>query len=120
MKRICYVFCFAVIFIFTCLPVSAVEGMSCQDLTEIANAVDDIGIAFSQLDNIQEGGEFDQALGDLVEALLIIASLENETSLTRSVTSMKNAYNNMNADKFTTSLDRVSLNLDKLYNRDCK
>jgi len=93
---------------------------SCQDLDEIAGILDQVAEAFEQTGEIREGGEIDNALGDLVDGLLAIAKIENDRRLSRNVNAMADGWEGMDGDQFASSLDGVIGNLDSLYRRDCE
>lgn len=95
------------------------EKWSCDELTELANDLDMIAEAFDEAGTIEEGDEIDQALGEIVDAIILIAEIENESALNRSVDSLLSAYNDMNGEMFALALDSVITNLDRLYRRDC-
>lgn len=100
--------------------VKANDKFTCEDLTDLANTLDDVAIAITEVDAIEEGDELDQALGSLLEALDLVAKVENETRLNQAVDKIFSAYNNMDRDKFDSALESVTVNLDKLYLRDCQ
>jgi len=93
---------------------------SCADLDEVATVLDQVAEAFEQTGEIREGGEIDNALGSLVEALFAIADSEGDRRLSRNVESLADGWENMDADGFANSLDGIITNLDRLYRRDCE
>ncbi len=97
----------------------AQELPSCEDLTDMADALDQVGAAFDQAGAIYEGDEIDVALGELVDALYIVAEVENNNAMTNAVNSLTKAYDDMDSERFRLSLDSVVANLDRLYRRDC-
>lgn len=96
------------------------EKPTCEDLDEMASVLDQVAEAFEQTGEIREGGEIDNALGELVEHLFVLAEVENESDLSDYVESMANGWDNMDADRFANSLDGVIGSLDRLYRRDCE
>lgn len=100
------------------LSVSA-EKLSCQDLVDVANALDDVRDAFNSSEEIKEGDATDQALGLVIDALNEIAEAERERGLDRAVSKLVEAYNAMDGDAFDIALKRVTEELDRLYARDC-
>lgn len=95
------------------------EKVSCEDLTEVADALDELGAAFKETATIREGDEIDKILGEVVDVITEIAELENESSLLDSADSLVSAYNDMDSERFSLSIDSVTANLDRLYRRDC-
>lgn len=99
--------------------ISASELPSCEDLTNIANALDELAEAFNSTGSIPEGGEVDTVLGDLVNALEDIAQIEGNATLSNAVANLADAYDSMDSDGFSASLEDVTVTFDELYNRDC-
>ncbi len=118
MKQLSAALCIIMLSVFASLTFAG-ELPSCNDLTSIANSVDEVAIAFDQAGEITEGDEIDTALRELVKALKEIASIENNAQLTDSVNLLVDSYNDMDKDGFSESLDLISVTLDDLYNRDC-
>lgn len=110
------IFCMLVI---PCFTAGASEKFTCDDLTELANDLDDIAVAFDEAGVIREGDDIDVALGEIVDALIMVAEIENEDTMYNAVDSLVDAYNRMDGERFGLSLDSVILNLDRLYRRDC-
>ena len=121
MKRKLTVFFSIFVLTLTCLTAAAwAEKFSCDDLTGLANALDDIAVAFENAGTISEGDVIDTALGEIVDAVIMVAEVENEGRLNTAVDRFVKGYNNMDADMFSLGLDSVITNLDRLYNRDCQ
>ena len=99
----------------------ASEKPTCEDLTQIADDLDEISAAFSDAGTIEEGDAVDVALGEVVDALYWISEAENdERYLTDAVNSLTDAYDRMDGEKFGLALDSVVTNMDRLYRRDCQ
>jgi uncharacterized Zn finger protein len=120
MKKFPYILTIVFFLFFHCLTATAAEKPSCEDLTEIADDLDEISAAFAKVETIREGDETDRALGEIIDALILIAETENEKALSDSVSSLTDAYNKMDSEKFGLSIDSVTANLDRLYRRDCQ
>jgi hypothetical protein len=97
----------------------AEDKLPCEDLSTVSEALDSVRVNFNKIGEIKEGDEVDEALGQIIDGLLMIAESENNPSFTRAVDSMTDAYNNMEVNDFLTSLDSVIFNIDKIYDRDC-
>ena len=110
----------AAFFSMTGLTAVASEKPTCEDLTQIADDLDGISAAFSDVGTIQEGDEVDVALGEIVDALYWISEAENEDQVTNAVNSLTDAYDKMDGEKFGLALDSVVANMDRLYRRDCQ
>jgi len=119
MKRGLYVLCVVLVSSFFCSVTVAAGKPSCEDLVVMADDLDGVASAFASTGTIEEGSQLDRSIGKLVQALTMLANVENEPALSNSVSSMVNAYNRMDAEKFGLSLDSVITNLDRLYRRDC-
>ena len=95
-------------------------NVSCGDLSEMATDLDQIAEALTQVEVIHEGDELDQALGQLVDALQIIADAESTDRFYRHVDRFTSAYNDMDSDRFEATLDDIIVYMDKMYVRDCE
>ena len=120
MKRFILVVSVLLFCAFPCVTVTAQEKLSCEELTEIANDLDEIAVAFEDAGDIEEGDAVDEALGELVDALIALSDIENDSAMNRAVDNLIEAYNNFDGDGFADSLDNVILNLDRLNRRDCR
>ena len=98
----------------------AVEKLSCEDLEDSANVLDDIADGFhAASDIIREDDPLDRALREVLDALHLIAASEGESYLSGNVYSLETAWENMNSDHFASSLEGVRDSLDHLLERDC-
>jgi len=96
------------------------ELPSCDDLTQMAQALDELSVAFQQdADTIHEGDKVDQTLGSLVDSLNTIADAEQDAGLDNAVDALDNAWENMDGGAFSAALDSVILNFARLHKRDC-
>ena len=120
MKKILYVLSIVIVSSFFCSISVAAEKPTCQELTLMADSLDEVSSAFAEAKTITEGDKVDQSLGELVDSLRLLANVENEAALSNAVNSLLDAYNNMDSEKFGLSLDSVITNLDRLYRRDCQ
>ena len=120
MKRFIVVISVLVLCAFPCFTVLAQEKLTCADLTDIANDLDDIAVAFDNAGVIEEGDVIDQALGEIIDALILLSDIENDPGMTRGVDNLIKAYNNFDGSGFAVSLDSVIVSLDRLYDRDCQ
>lgn len=94
--------------------------VSCDDLTQIANGLDEVSTAFNQLHEIREGDEVDQALGQIVDALTLLAEHEQDGALSEAVDYLIDSFNNMSAPDFEAALKQVTAEVDRLNRRDCR
>lgn len=120
MKTIIYILSLVFFLSLPCFTVGAAEKISCDDLSEITDNLDEVASAFREVGEIEEGDELDKALGEVIDAVIQIAEIENEESLSDSVSSLIDAYNDMDSQKFGLSIDSVIANLGRLYKRDCE
>ncbi len=120
MKQGIYSIGIILIFIFSCLTATAGERLTCDELTDLANDLDGIAVAFDNVGTITEGDEIDRALGEIVDVIILVADIENEAAMNNAVDSLISAYDSFNSEKFALSLDSVILNLDRFYRRDCE
>jgi len=97
----------------------AAEKFSCAELEASANDLDDIADGFHASGVIRENDPVDIALGDVVDALHIIAASEREGDLTRYVNKLERAWEKMDSDNFADALEGVINSFDRLLQRDC-
>jgi len=97
----------------------AEEKPSCDELTEMATALDDLSQQLKDVKTIKENDPLDKALGQVVKELKNVAKIERDAGLTKSVNLLADAYQNMEREKFEVALDAVITNFTRLYNRDC-
>lgn len=101
------------------------EKPSCEDLSSMATALDELSQVMVQIgdtvdpEEIADGSDFDNAMGQIVDGLTVIAEEEDNDALTSSVNSMIDAWNNSDWEKFRLSMDSVTLTFAKLYHADC-
>lgn len=98
----------------------AQEQLSCDELGGVADGLDQIAVALQQTDTITEGDEVDTALGEIIDALHLVAKSEQEDDLNHHVSELDQAWEDMNFNNFTHALDNVIASLDRLYKRDCE
>jgi hypothetical protein len=94
--------------------------ISCDDLTTMANTLDDVADAFAESGHMIEEGDFiDVTLADLTTALIEIADAEGDVELSRNVNAMASAWEDADIDGFQAALDNVIAAMDRLNERDC-
>lgn len=115
-------FILGIIFILAMTGFTAIASgkPTCEDLTEIADDLDEVSAAFSDAGTIEEGDAVDVALGEIVDALYWLSEAEGESHMTDAVNSLTDAYDKMDGEKFGLALDSVVANMDRLYRRDCQ
>ncbi|OMH37509.1 hypothetical protein [Motiliproteus sp. MSK22-1] len=120
MKKFFLVLGLTAFFSLTGFTAVASEKPTCEDLTQIADDLDEISAAFADVETIKEGDAVDVALGEIVDALYWVSEAEGEDHMTAAVNSLTDAYDNMDGEKFGLALDSVVANMDRLYRRDCQ
>ncbi|MCE5334609.1 MAG: hypothetical protein LLG06_08440 [Desulfobacteraceae bacterium] len=96
------------------------ELPDCDDLKKISQALEQLSKVFeTSSDKITEGDELDKSLGELIDALGAIAKAERDSSLNKALITLTEAYNNMDADKFSVCLKEIITAFDRIYRRDC-
>lgn len=106
---------------FLCAPVvQSQELTSCEDLVEIANALDELIVVFDEnAGAVVAGGEADGALRELVDALAEVAVHEQSSDLFTSIEDLDAAWQDMNSTSFLQALQEVVASFDRLIERDC-
>lgn len=103
---------------FVCLPVSA--RLSCNELDELAEILDDLASDLQNLESFGVNGEVDMALKELTTALKDVAREEQDKRLGTWIQGMEIAWEDMEREDFEESLDDIIERLDELYDRDCE
>ncbi|MCB1176695.1 MAG: hypothetical protein KDK36_03855 [Leptospiraceae bacterium] len=117
MKNIMISFIILMVTSFTSI---SAEKLSCDDLTDIANTLDEVSAALKSAGKIEEDSEPDKALRDILDALhQLVKAEKGEKALAANVKSMEKAWQAMNWKAFRQSLDRVIGSIDKINHRDC-
>ena len=114
---------FAFIAALMALPPAALaeeQLTSCDDLTEVANALDEIKDALKEVGSIRAGSEDDKTLRGVVDDLHTIASVEKEPELDAALKKLEAAWEKMDWKAFATHLEKVTAIFDKMYRRDCR
>jgi len=75
--------------------------------------------ALSELGTITEGDEVDNALGDMVEGLSMVARIEDDPYLSRSVKQLSEAWENMEGEKLMSALNKVIEDFDVILGKEC-
>ncbi len=110
----------SVFFLFITFNSFSMEKMSCADLEESANDLDDIADGFYAASNsIRENDPVDLMLRDVIDALHIIAASEKEGDLSFYISRLETAWQNMDSDNFASALEGTIDSFDRLLARDC-
>lgn len=97
----------------------AAELPSCDDLAELANTLEEMEIALKEVGTIAEGDEVDVALGDVVDALLVVADVENDSYLNKSVGRLSLAWEDMDGGRLMDALNDVIGDFDAIIGKEC-
>ncbi len=93
--------------------------LSCYELAELVTSLDELASTLEYVDDIGINTELDGALGEVTDALTLVARVENDARLTRWIADLKLAWQEMEREDFETSLDDIIDRLDDLGERDC-
>jgi hypothetical protein len=107
-------------FVFSPTFLSSNDKFSCEDLGGFVTTLDEVNVALKDSGRIVEGSEVDTSLGELVDALIVVADIENESSLNSSVQNMRKTWENNEWSKFKVALDDTLVSVSRLYLRDCE
>ena len=116
MKKL-YLVLLVVMSLIVCLPANA--RLSCGDLDELAEILDDLANDLSSVESFGINGELDIALRELTSALKDVANEEQDKRLGTWIQGMEIAWEDMEREDFEESLDDIIDRLDELYDRDC-
>jgi hypothetical protein len=110
---------FIFLLMFSMSALQAGEKLSCDDLDGLAGSLDELATAFENAGTIETGGELDNALAEVIDALYAVADVEQERDLDTYVGNLESGWKKMDAGMFAQSMDDVIGSLDRLLKRDC-
>ncbi len=97
----------------------ATPELSCRDLSELANDLDELQADFDFGADIREGSVEDMMLGEVVSVVGMISEMEGDRSLRRAARGLENAYINMDDGAFSYNLGQIVDIIDRINIRDC-
>ena len=101
------------------VSLQAAELPSCDELSELANTLEEMESALKQVGTISEGDEVDAALGDVVDTLLAVAEVENDSYLNKSVGRLSLAWQDMDGERLMSALKDVIGDFDAIIGKEC-
>lgn len=101
-----------------CTQVMA-EELSCDDLADIGNTAEEVRDALYEIGTITEGDEVDEALGDLIDQLGIIAEIEGNPVLEDQIETMGDGWERMDGESLVEGLQGAINSVDTLISNDC-
>ncbi len=114
MKKSCALF-----FVVLLFSISAQARLSCGELDDLSEVLDQLSHELEDVRKIGENGKIDLALGGLTESLNQVARMERDKRLSAWINDLEIAWEDMERDDFEESLDDIIDRLDDLYDRDC-
>ncbi len=117
MKRIRYVL--AALLFSTSINATAAIKEECSGLAGMSSNLNTVAEAFKLIGEIEQGDDLDKALGEVVDAMVLVAEAENTPRLTHAVSDLSQAYNSLNVNQFQKALNQVIHYMDGLYKREC-
>ena len=99
--------------------VLANEDVSCDDLIDVANSSEEVRNSLTEIEIISEGDEVDSALGELIDALLDFAELEDNDVLQEHINTMDQGWEAMDGELLMNGLNGAIGSLDTLISNDC-
>jgi len=103
--------------LFASVPVQA--KLSCSELDELAEILDDLAVDLQSLESFGVNSEVDVALKELTDALQMVANEEQDKRLGTWIQGLEIAWEDMEREDFEESLDDIIERLDDLYDKDC-
>lgn len=99
---------------------SLMAESSCKDLKSNVRTLNELAVALSDADEIEEGSELDKALGELVEALQLLSDEEEDDSLYASVVMLTKSWESNDWTQFKIALDSATSNINRIYAKSCR
>jgi len=118
MKKIRYLLT-ALLFSASMNAAAAPVKEECNGLAGMSSNLNTVAKAFKLIGEIKQGDELDKALGEVVDAMVLVAEAENTPRLTNAVGDLSQAYNSLNANQFQSALNQVIHYMHGLYQREC-
>jgi len=108
--------------------VMAEEELSCEDLSELAEVLDEVADVLSETEvsDIRGDQSFDRQLGELIEALQTVAEIEENDGLSDNVDAMERVWDTEGEwtksewNELRRALDSVINSFGRIHYRDCK
>ena len=100
--------------------VSSYAKFSCRDLDEIGESIGELAEEFQYVNERDIDRSLDRVLKDVVEALYIVADVENDRRLTTWIQGLEIAWEDQEKEDFEESLEDVLYRLAEIYVRDCE
>ena len=100
-------------------PVYSNELPSCEDLAEMANALEDMEGALKEVGTINEGDEVDKALEEVIEGLKVVALVESNSHLSESVLMLSQAWEKMDGTALMSALNQTIGDFDVIIGKEC-
>lgn len=94
--------------------------LSCDDLDGLAGDLDYLAMSLEEVEDIGYNTPLDATLGELTVALSAVASVEDDRTLSRWISDLKQAWKDMSREDFEVALDDIIDRLDELGERDCE
>ena len=98
-------------------PAWAFGALSCSELDDAVDTLDDVDVALLFADDVDE--ETDEFLRFLTVSLLEAAEDEDDGKLKKHTERLRRAYNDEDLDEFQDALNDVSDRLEDIYDEDC-
>ncbi|MBF0256309.1 MAG: hypothetical protein HQL47_07580 [Gammaproteobacteria bacterium] len=125
MKKSLYALLIAVFFFHA--PITLAEELSCKELQEITDTLDQLADLMAKLDpGDMRDDEADKVLGDLSQGLKEMAEQEESDGLSDAADLMLNAWNTEGPwtedqlSDFKLGLDSAVMNISRIHHEECK
>ncbi|WP_068310708.1 hypothetical protein [Polycladidibacter hongkongensis] len=100
-------------------PAQAQDGLSCSDLDDAIDMLDEVSMETFFRDRIRAGSDMDDALEAIIGVSAIIAMVEDDGRIAQSVDDLAEAWDDEDWDEYSDALDDISDRLSRFYDRDC-
>ena len=94
--------------------------LSCSDLDEIGESLGELTEEMQYVDERDIDRSVDSALREVVDALNLVAEVENDKRLTTWIQGLEIAWEDQDKEDFEDSLEDVLYRLGEIYVRDCE
>jgi|GEM_PF-2175350 len=126
MKKI--LLAFMLLGLFLSSPVVAAEELSCEDLNDLSEVLDEVADVLNEAEvgDIRGDRDFDNKLGELIQALQMVARVEDNDRLSDNIDAMNDIWDTEGEwtreewNDLRTALDGTINSFERIYYKDCE
>ncbi|MBF0588107.1 MAG: hypothetical protein HQL53_03170 [Magnetococcales bacterium] len=108
------------------VPASAqAERPNCKDLDEVAEGLDSVATHLSEYSSIEPDSPLEELVGEIIDAMISIAEVEDNSDLSAAVRTMKRIWRSDTSweddlPDFVQALDDSAASIDGILKEECR